>query len=90
MQGRPRPRLFWYKESEEIVESEDVQILTLDEGDVTTSQLVITEVQPEHAGEYTVQARNKYGVDTTITNVTVIDEGQQILLLCACLFTKQF
>lgn len=69
--GQPMPEIKWYKESEEIVPSEEYQIETFDDG---TSFLIINEVYPDDSGEITCEASNSIGRATTKT-IMHITEG---------------
>lgn len=67
--GKPKPKIKWLKEKEEIIPSEEYQIENLDDG---TSILVITNVYPDDTfGLITFEAHNAYGVAKTTTELSV-------------------
>ena len=51
-----------------IIPNEDYEIINTPE----TSELTITELTPETAGEYVCEAQNRHGSDVTITEVVVM------------------
>ncbi|XP_041374354.1 myosin light chain kinase, smooth muscle-like isoform X3 [Gigantopelta aegis] len=65
--GDPRPQITWYKDGEEVLDSQDFQISMI--GDVCKLQL--TEVFPEDEGHYWCQAINSAGEVTTECQLTV-------------------
>eukprot|EP00106_Octopus_bimaculoides_P016754 XP_014784196.1 PREDICTED: titin-like isoform X3 [Octopus bimaculoides] len=69
MNAYPEPKITWYKDSIEIVPNNDFQITF--EIETGRCKLIITEVYPEDAGEYTCHARNIYGESVTSTTVIV-------------------
>lgn len=68
--GFPAPRIRWYHEGKEIMNSADFQItIDFSRGEST---LVIVEVFPEDQGEYTCTAKNKYGETITTCRLNVV------------------
>ncbi|KAK3083179.1 hypothetical protein FSP39_015849 [Pinctada imbricata] len=65
--GSPRPQVSWFKDGEEIRDSQDFQISTI--GD--QSKLTIVEVFPEDEGNYTCKASNTKGQTTTSCHLLV-------------------
>lgn len=73
--GQPKPTTVWKKADEEIIPSEDFQIMNFDDG---TSVLVINDVYPDDAGQITFEAHNPLGVAATMTELRV--EGNLSLI----------
>jgi len=66
--GKPKPKVKWYKQGAEVVPSKDFQVEEYDDG---TSVLTIPEVFPDDTGEVTCVAENDFGVATTSTELVV-------------------
>lgn len=74
--GKPQPKIRWYKQGEELTTSKDFQIEEAEDG---TSVLTISEVYPDDTGEIICVAQNNYGVDTTETVLMVEGRSKNIL-----------
>ena len=66
--GKPKPKVKWYKQGTEVIPSKDFQVEEYDDG---TSVLTIPEVFPDDTGEVTCVAENAFGVATTSTELVV-------------------
>lgn len=65
----PKPKITWYKDEIQIEPSNDFHItFEIESGRCT---LIITEVYPEDAGDYSCHAVNIYGESVTTTTITV-------------------
>jgi hypothetical protein len=73
--GKPKPKVAWYKQGVEVVPSKDFQVEEYEDG---TTVLTIPEVFPDDTGEITCVAENEYGVATTSTELVV--EGMLVIL----------
>ncbi|CAG2187953.1 Myosin light chain kinase, smooth muscle,Myosin light chain kinase family member 4,Death-associated protein kinase 2,Myosin light chain kinase 3,Death-associated protein kinase 1,Death-associated protein kinase 3,Myosin light chain kinase 2, skeletal/cardiac muscle [Mytilus edulis] len=69
IQGQPRPQITWYRESKEILDSQDFQISAI--GD--KCKLIIMEVFPEDDGKYSCKAVSEKGEATTSCQLLVED-----------------
>jgi hypothetical protein len=80
--GKPKPKVGWYKQGTEVVSSKDFQIEEYEDG---ISVLTIPEVFPDDTGEITCMAENEFGVASTSTELVV--EGMlEIHLNCPALY----
>lgn len=68
LDGKPKPKVGWYKQGTEIVSSKDFQIEEYEDG---ISVLTIPEVFPDDTGEITCVAENEFGVASTSTELVV-------------------
>ena len=66
--GSPRPDVKWFKQGEEVFQSDEFQIENTEDG---TSILVINEIYPDDTGEIKFEAFNEVGVAETITHFFV-------------------
>lgn len=73
--GHPKPEVKWFKQGEEIVQSDEFQIENTEDG---TSILVINEIYPDDTGEIKFEAFNSVGVAETFTQFFV--EGKRKVL----------
>lgn len=71
--GHPKPEVKWFKQGEEIVQSDEFQIENTDDG---TSILVINEIYPDDTGEIKFEAFNSVGVAETFTQFFVEGNGK--------------
>ncbi|XP_028966661.1 muscle M-line assembly protein unc-89-like [Galendromus occidentalis] len=67
--GKPKPKVTWFKEGEPLQYTPDVKVSYDTEG---TCQLVIPTTEEDHFGHYYVEAKNRYGVDVTHTELVQI------------------
>jgi hypothetical protein len=67
--GTPEPEVTWFLDGESLVTSPGCRVVT-EEG---TSKLLISQVEPEDAGNYKCVARNNVGKATTGCGVVVED-----------------
>lgn len=86
MDGKPKPKVRWYKQGIEVLPSKDFQVEEYEDG---TSVLTIPEVFPDDTGEITCVAENEFGVATTSTELVV--EGMLVthlncLFMCVVIF----
>lgn len=77
--GKPKPDVKWLREDEEIIPSEDYEIVTKPDG---TSVLVINNINPDDTGKITFEAHNSVGVAETVTELIV--EGIRFFLVEIC------
>lgn len=68
LDGKPKPKVGWYKQGTEVVSSKDFQIEEYEDG---ISVLTIPEVFPDDTGEITCVAENEFGVASTSTELVV-------------------
>nr|CAD7423862.1 unnamed protein product [Timema monikensis] len=68
VEGRPRPKVRWFKQGVELTPSKDFQMEDYNDG---TSVLTITEVYPDDEGEIICEASNELGVAKTVTELVV-------------------
>ncbi|CAG2053837.1 unnamed protein product [Timema podura] len=68
VEGRPRPKVRWFKQGVELAPSKDFQMEDYNDG---TSVLTITEVYPDDEGEIICEASNELGVAKTVTELVV-------------------
>ncbi|PNF34025.1 hypothetical protein B7P43_G03475 [Cryptotermes secundus] len=68
LDGKPKPKVGWYKQGTQIVSSKDFQIEEYEDG---ISVLTIPEVFPDDTGEITCVAENEFGVASTSTELVV-------------------
>lgn len=68
LDGKPKPKVGWYKQGIEVVSSKDFQIEEYEDG---ISVLTIPEVFPDDTGEITCVAENEFGVASTSTELVV-------------------
>uniref|UniRef100_A0A3B4GBI3 Ig-like domain-containing protein n=1 Tax=Pundamilia nyererei TaxID=303518 RepID=A0A3B4GBI3_9CICH len=68
--GVPQPQVFWYKNSQEIKQSEFFRISQFDD----SCQLEISRVYPEDEGEYTCMATNNGGTVSCSATLTLDGE----------------
>lgn len=66
--GHPKPQVKWFKQGEEIVQSDEFQIENTEDG---TSILIINEIYPDDTGEIKFEAFNSIGVAETFTQFFV-------------------
>jgi hypothetical protein len=66
--GKPKPKVKWYKQGAEVIPSKDFQVEEYEDG---ISVLTIPEVFPDDAGEITCVAENEFGVATTAVELVV-------------------
>lgn len=66
--GKPKPKVKWLREDEEIIPSEEYQIENKPDG---TSVLVINKILPDDTGKITFEAHNSVGVAETVTELVV-------------------
>lgn len=71
MKGKPKPKVKWLKEGEEIFPSEEYQIENFEDG---TSVLIINDLYPDDTGTITFEAFNSLGVAITTTEL-IVEEG---------------
>uniref|UniRef100_A0A3P9CR64 Ig-like domain-containing protein n=1 Tax=Maylandia zebra TaxID=106582 RepID=A0A3P9CR64_9CICH len=76
--GVPQPQVFWYKNSQEIKQSEFFRISQFDD----SCQLEISRVYPEDEGEYTCMATNNGG--TVSCSATLTLDGEFITKKKGC------
>lgn len=77
VKGKPKPKVRWLKQGEEIIPSEEYQIENFEDG---TSVLVINDVYPDDTGKITFEALNDFGVAVTSTELVVEQEGISIMV----------
>ncbi|KAA0201387.1 hypothetical protein HAZT_HAZT001731, partial [Hyalella azteca] len=75
--GTPTPQISWFHEGRPIGHHKEVKVLQSQDGRVG---LVINEVFPEDAGEYTCVARNKAGESRCTATLTVEDSEVSTLV----------
>ena len=75
MTGKPKPKVKWLRDNEEIFASEEYQIENFEDG---TSVLVINNIYPDDVGTISFEAHNPLGVAVTTALLTV-NEGINIL-----------
>jgi len=68
VEGNPRPQIAWFRETAIIKPSQDFQMF-YDDDNVAT--LIIREVFPEDAGQFTVVAKNAAGFTSSTTELIV-------------------
>ena len=68
--GRPSPRIRWFHNGQEVLKSEDFDIII--DYNRGVSVLIIVEVFPEDEGEYTCTASNRLGGTITTCRLTVV------------------
>ncbi|XP_067843003.1 myosin light chain kinase, smooth muscle-like [Heptranchias perlo] len=82
----PRPEITWYRENQEVVEVKRIKIVTITEAEVlTSSEIIIQNVQEEDTGIYRCKAVNPHGeakceAEITVTAAKPILEVPMILL----------
>lgn len=65
-EGVPQPTIHWFKEGKELLPTEEFIIESPEEG---VSELTITQVYPDDAGEIVCEAHNELGVATTTSYI---------------------
>ncbi|GCB62615.1 hypothetical protein scyTo_0009555 [Scyliorhinus torazame] len=82
--GNPRPTYKWFKDGREIKKNKEIRIKT----GKKNSRLQINKLKVEDAGEYTCEAENALGKDTSKTTINVqageckYSEALLIFLIC--------
>lgn len=74
MIGKPKPKVKWLRDNEEIFASEEYQIENFEDG---TSVLVINNIYPDDVGTISFEAHNPLGVAVTTALFSV--EGIRVL-----------
>lgn len=67
-EGKPQPKVHWFKDGKELFPSEEFLIDTPEEG---VSELTITQVYPDDIGEIVCEAHNELGIATTTTFINL-------------------
>lgn len=67
--GYPRPTVKWYADN---IPVEVTEVLTLETYEDGTEALTIPHTTLDDCGEYTCEAMNRNGVDTTVTTLVVL------------------
>lgn len=78
--GKPKPKVKWLRDGEEIFASEEYQIENFEDG---TSVLVINNVYPDDVGTISFEAHNPLGVavTTALFSVEGMNRNNEIILL---------
>lgn len=89
VKGKPKPKVKWLKQGEEIIPSEEYQIENFEDG---TSILIINDLYPDDSGEITFEAYNPLGVAITTTEL-MVEEGNVLsikflIFLFFCLYNN--